>query len=168
MIVAIAIASATPPIHHRLRTLCQASRKSRRAHPAPGSMAGVEHDRELAAADRLDVDDLEHLIQMHRIRVVQVADTPERVPGCPAEFAALEPAQDLATRGGVDDHPLGLKELHAVVGRGIVRCRDLDSPRRRLIANQPANCRRRRRADQKRIAPCRRHPGQHRGYEDGS
>ena len=105
--------------------------------PAPRPVAGVEGDDEPAAADRLDVDDLEHLLEVDLVGIVERARRAEADPRLAQRNSLRLPAVEHGpASAGLEHHAPRLEELQAVVLGRVVRGRDLDAPGRPPLADQ--------------------------------
>src|ERR1700722_7272875 len=99
--------------------------KHGRPQPPAGTVAGVEHHLETPAPDRGGVDDGKHAFQVRLIGIVKRASPAERIPACPAEIATLPAVEQGCPLWLAQYHAGLLEELEAVVGRRIMRRRDL-------------------------------------------
>ena len=82
-------------------------------------MAGVECDHERPAADRLDVDDLEHPPQVDFVRILDRSRRAEAVPGRPGELLLLPAVEHGPAFRRAEDHALGWKNFSPLYWGGL-------------------------------------------------
>src|SRR5208337_2056533 len=116
----------------------QGAQKSDR-EPPPGAMAGVQGDHVLAAANGLDIDDLEHSRQMEFVRVFDRPRLAERIPARPGEILALPAVEHGPPLLRAEYHATWLKELQTIILRRVMRGRELNATDRVTLPDQDSH-----------------------------